>query len=290
MILPGSYTNGFAPRDGQPLYPELWRGCVGAWNPGLGPSGLTLRDNSGYGQHGTLTNMDAAGDWVPSDGRYALDFDGTNDYVDYGVRPNIYGLSRFSCSFWIYKTANSAGWVLNRYNTSAAGGTVGDYFGVTAGTSMPRVIAEFTGTTVSDYAAFQSADVITLNEWHHVAFSVDLTTRANTTITVDGVAKAVTITTGGTPPTGFKAQTSTPWTSSRIVTSGGSPVYSAFIADDIMLFHDFMNYGSHRLLSSRRGISYELAPRRRSRVSVLASMRYNIFTGNVGSLEVIGAS
>jgi hypothetical protein len=43
-------------------------------------------------------------------------------------------------------------------------------------------------------------------------------------------------------------------------------------------------------LSNRPGIAYELAPRRRSRVSVLASLRYNIFTGNVGSLEVIGAS
>lgn len=56
MILPGRYANGFAPRDGQPLYPELWKGCVGAWNPGLGVTGLTLRDQSGFGRHGTLTN------------------------------------------------------------------------------------------------------------------------------------------------------------------------------------------------------------------------------------------
>ena len=75
MILPASYSNGFAPRDGQPLYPELWRGCVGAWCPSLGPTGLTLRDWSGFGNHGTLTNMDPGTDWVLSGGRYALDFD-----------------------------------------------------------------------------------------------------------------------------------------------------------------------------------------------------------------------
>jgi hypothetical protein len=63
MILPGTYANGFAPRDGQAIWPELWRGCVGAWNPGLGPTGLRLYDWSPYRNHGTLTNMDAGTDW-----------------------------------------------------------------------------------------------------------------------------------------------------------------------------------------------------------------------------------
>ena len=64
-----------------PLYPELWRGCVGAWSPSLGPTGVTLRDWSGYARHFALTNMDAGTDWVASGGRYALDLDGTNDYL-----------------------------------------------------------------------------------------------------------------------------------------------------------------------------------------------------------------
>lgn len=77
----GSYANGFAPRDGLPLYPELWQGCVGAWNPGLGPTGLTLRDWSGYGIHGTLTNMASDTAWVRNQGKTALNFDGSNDSV-----------------------------------------------------------------------------------------------------------------------------------------------------------------------------------------------------------------
>ena len=287
MILPGSYANGFAPRDGSPLYPELWRGCVGAWAPCLGPTGVTLRDNSGFQNTGTLTNGPT---WAASQGKYALSFDGTDDYADYGTKINIYGLSKFSCSFWVYKTSNSAGWVLNRYNTSAAGGVVADIFGVGQGTSIPRANLNFNGATIFDYVVFESPDIITLNAWHHVAASVDLATRTNTTITVDGVPQTVTITTSGTPPAVFKAATSTTWTSSRITGYGGGQNYSAFSADDVMLFNTFLNAKTHGRLSTRRGIAYELAPRRRSRVSVLASLRYNIFTGNVGSLEVIGAS
>ena len=77
MILPASYLNGFAPRDGQPLYPSLWTGCVGSWAPCLGPSGLTLRDWSQSRQHGTLT-LKAASDWAVVDGRYALAFSGSS--------------------------------------------------------------------------------------------------------------------------------------------------------------------------------------------------------------------
>ena len=61
--------------------PTLLTGLVGAWCPSLGPSGYKLLDRSGRGRHGTLTNMDAASDWVASPGGWALDFDGSNDYV-----------------------------------------------------------------------------------------------------------------------------------------------------------------------------------------------------------------
>jgi hypothetical protein len=69
-----SYQSGFyAPGRGVAKHPELWRGCVGAWNPGLGNTGLSLRDWSGNQNNGTLTNGPT---WGVSDGRQALDFDG----------------------------------------------------------------------------------------------------------------------------------------------------------------------------------------------------------------------
>ena len=61
--------------------PTVLHGLVGAWCPSLGPSGYTLLDRSGRGRHGALTNMDAGSDWVGSPGGWAIDFDGTNDYI-----------------------------------------------------------------------------------------------------------------------------------------------------------------------------------------------------------------
>lgn len=77
-----SYGQGFAsPQHMKPANPGLWKGLIGLWVPSLGPIGLTLFDHSGFGNNGTLTNMDLATDWIMSPNGYALDFDGSNDYV-----------------------------------------------------------------------------------------------------------------------------------------------------------------------------------------------------------------
>jgi hypothetical protein len=80
-----SYSQGFARYAAQSEAPGLWRGLVGSWCPFLGPTGLTLRDWSGHHNHGTLTTMEPAVDWVVTvdehgNSVYALDF-GTNEYV-----------------------------------------------------------------------------------------------------------------------------------------------------------------------------------------------------------------
>ena len=71
-----TYQSGFyAPgRGGRPLYPELWTGCVGAWNPGLGNSGLVLRDWSGRGNNCVLTSGLT---WGVSGGQFSTDYVGT---------------------------------------------------------------------------------------------------------------------------------------------------------------------------------------------------------------------
>jgi len=76
-----TYNSGFyAPsRGGEPKLPSLWRGCVGAWAPCLGPTGLTLRDWSNFKNHGTLTSGAQFG--IRS-GRNAVVLDGSDDYVD----------------------------------------------------------------------------------------------------------------------------------------------------------------------------------------------------------------
>ena len=76
-----SWKQGFARHAHESVAPGLWRGLVGAYSMGLGPTGDKLRDVSGYGNDVTLTSMDPATDWIVDDGRYALDFDGSNDYA-----------------------------------------------------------------------------------------------------------------------------------------------------------------------------------------------------------------
>ena len=88
LIIP-TYSQGFASKASESEAPELWRGLVGAWLPFLGPTGLTLRDQSAFKNHGTLTNMDGS-NWVTSVDKwgnsiYALDFDGSNEDVNCGT-------------------------------------------------------------------------------------------------------------------------------------------------------------------------------------------------------------
>lgn len=110
-------------------YPHLWRGVVGAWAPCLGPSGTRLHEHSGRANWGTLTNMDAATDWVVDGGQYALDFDGVNDFVVAGASGYL-GLNVLTVSCWIratgaqgnfkavvgnYLNASWASWAINTH-------------------------------------------------------------------------------------------------------------------------------------------------------------------------------
>lgn len=80
-------------------YPELWNGVICALCPSLGPTGSRLHDHSRYNNWGTLTNMDVASDWTLSGGQYALDLDGTDDYIP--LSRNVFsGLSIVTVSMW----------------------------------------------------------------------------------------------------------------------------------------------------------------------------------------------
>lgn len=76
---------------------------VSVWCPSRDDAGngtTALNDLVGS-NHGTLTNMDAATDWVAdtdAGGIRALDFDGTNDYVLTSYSPAV---SAFSISLWV---------------------------------------------------------------------------------------------------------------------------------------------------------------------------------------------
>ncbi len=78
-----TWKSGFARNVGESANPHLW-GFSGAWVPALGVTGNTLFDVSGRRNHGILTNMDPATDWIIDEGGYALSYDGANDHIDMG--------------------------------------------------------------------------------------------------------------------------------------------------------------------------------------------------------------
>jgi hypothetical protein len=84
---------------------------VAAWIPSLDTAGngtTTLTDLTGNGYDGTLTNMDAATDWVADSdagGVTALEFDGSNDVVFVpGLEPVFAGATNVTISFWVKRT------------------------------------------------------------------------------------------------------------------------------------------------------------------------------------------
>jgi hypothetical protein len=96
---------------------NILQGLIGAWCPSLGPSGYTLLDRSGRGNHGQLQNMDAGSDWVGTAGGWASDFDGTNDYVSL---PSFSIANELTISAWFYARSTSQAILFNKQPTNTA--------------------------------------------------------------------------------------------------------------------------------------------------------------------------
>lgn len=83
---------GIKPTFGQEIDWLAWVGVrpVGAWMMLDGNASPRLTDISGNLNHGTLTGMDPATDWVPTKQGMGLDFDGTDDRVVVTTSPNAF--------------------------------------------------------------------------------------------------------------------------------------------------------------------------------------------------------
>ena len=264
MIVPASYSNGFAPRDGQPLYPELWRGCVGAWAPCLGPTGLTLRDWSKLGNHGTLTNGPS---WAASQGRYAISVDGTDDNVVSLTAKTLSKTPGLSISQWIFRNALTQKGAFFKCGSPVSNTGYGLSVGEVAN-------SDFSGDTLNfllEGVAYASCGVtLEATRWYHIALIIvgntakaylnGVLVATNTSYTLLDPANA-TLYIGG------------------YSTGGGINRYMTGMVDDCIAYQRVLSDNEIRLLASRRGIAYELAPRRRSRVAVQFNRRRRLLLG-----------
>ena len=251
MILPGSYANGFAPRDGQPLYPELWRGCVGAWAPCLGPTGLTLRDWSGRCLNGTLTGMDG-NDWIANAGRYALDFDGVNDYVDCNSSlGQLDGSTAFTLCFW------------GRRRVVGAALTVGKRSGASLISIAPWIDGNVYFQISPNFPSVASNSI----NWSCYAMTLSGSVIRGY---IDG-RQAVSSSGPSTVPTVAANYV--------IGLEQGIARFSDGFIDDVRVYSRALSAKEISILSSRRGIAYELAPRRRSALVAGFNRRRRLLVG-----------
>ena len=253
MILPASYLNGFAPRDGEPLYPSLWTGCVGAWNPGLGPTGLTLRDWSGSARPCTLSNMTAAEAWVLSHGRYALNCDGVNDYGNCGTISEIVAASAETTILaWVYRRSSSGG--ICSYRNAPGSGWATQW--TTTGTLRCFTAGAGTESTLN----------VGTNAWVPVAF---VWSQTSITMHMRGAASQ-TFSITKDAGTGFLSIGG--WDSGATAPPDG-------LFEDIRVYDRRLSTTTINTYFTRRGIAYEMAPRRR--LSVQSVVSYSTFRPSV---------
>ena len=253
-----SYQSGFyAPGRGVAKHPEFWRGCVGAWNPGLGNTGLSLRDWSGNQNNGTLTNGPT---WDVSDGRQSLSFDGVDDWIELGTPSSLY-CTTFTLSAWITPVLqnnnkyaaimgnadlayNHANYVMNMWRSGSSDG------------NKAFAQGEFGGTwyTVTD------TTVLVTRALTHIASTYN---GSMLSIYRNGV-KTASIAASGTPTTAGSNY--------RIGRTGLYPIYPATpsstdvtwsgLMSDIFIHNRALSPSQIQTLATRPGIAYELAPRK----------------------------
>ena len=151
-------------------------GLVGVWCPSLGTTAGTLLDRSGRNNHGTLTNMDPATDWVQSGGRGALDFDGSNDEVT--TPAMMPAVAARSMSAWVLTRTTGTQWFFGSgFNAASAAFIVG---------------IQDAAWGVTQYGAFVGSTAAAANVWAHIAV---VNAGTQWTIYANGIAATGTMTT-----------------------------------------------------------------------------------------------
>jgi hypothetical protein len=261
MILPGTYANGFAPRDGEPLFPELWRGCVGAYGACLGCTGQFAHDQSPKKNRGAMQSGAA---WTVSGGRFSYSFNGTTDYIDceQASSPSL----PVTFSAWI-RPASITG--TRHVVLQHRRGFTDNYI------SLRQVAAAIQATHADSggNAANSAVSGLTVGVWVHVA--AVFASEISRTVYLNGVA--------ATPNTTSRTLANINYTRiGNIDWSTGQIQFFAGDIDDVVIYNRILSPNEIRLLASRRGIAYEMAPRNWTSQQI-AAYRARYYSQVIGS-------
>lgn len=235
-------------------FPQLWRGCVGAWAPCLGPTGLTLRDWSGFGRHGAFTNMTAA-NWTVTGGSYALSTNLSTSDQCITVAGGGTTTAENTLAMWIRLTAYS---VYGNIPFNAGTGT-SYYFQIMA-----------SGTTIStDSPSFTIPSTSwTDGTWRHVAFTVD---NSGTKLYINGIQ-------AGSSASKIPGSVDASQILIGKYYAGTSWSHKGQV-NDIRTYRRALSAREVAILASRMGIAYETIPRRRVSSGITFNRRRRLLVG-----------
>ena len=225
----------------RPRFRFLHYGRVGSWCPSeQGAGGDVLRDLSGRGNNGALTNMDPATDWPVSGDGVALDFDGVNDYVE--TAPiSATGNNRTFCA-WVYSNGNTSFHGIVVQSKDITSGLSKNYTGL----QFKFGDANKAHIVVGDGTSFDNSGVtsIPIGEWVHLAGvitgSSDMRLYKNGSLVVN---TALAINPFATPEKAYCARLATLYMNGQL--------------DDMAIYNRALSPAEIQLLALRRGIAYE---------------------------------
>lgn len=200
-----------------------------------------MRDQANIGRHGTLTgSTHPAAMWVPSEGKYAIALNGSDDYVDLGTH---FDLTQCTIAAWI-NWDGSAGRQCIVGNGNSGGSALNYWFEVN------RTANKLSFLRSSATVAVTGNVSITTNTWTHVAVTVSGGTGAWTcSLFVNGVLDNSAVETNN--PTSTGEQTC-------IGRSGAySGDYLGGYIDDVAIWNRALVANEIPTLTLGRGIIYE---------------------------------
>ena len=154
---------------------------------GLGQAhhSIRYRDESAKGNHGVLTNMDPATDWLwePKLGRRVLDFDGSNDYVEIPSPGNVLDgkLVTFACWF---NVPSGTATDYPRFIDRIYSGQFAFYW-----TTSTTIFAAALNTTGGAQDISNLGVSVPIGSWHHVVYVYN---GADVLLYLDGLLKSTT--------------------------------------------------------------------------------------------------
>jgi len=234
----------FARRKDQAKYPQLWDGLVGAWSPGLGPTGLTLYDFSGKCNHGTRSGSTTLADtWVVNQGRVSQFFNGSTDKVVTKILPEIASFGTVTASCWFRPLSTANGLLIS--DTSGTNRSLNLEWSRTAN----KVSWRCGPGTIYYSTASLSVDV-----WHHAALVRSVTAGVTDGhLYLNGVLDSSSLGVSGGNGSGA-------------LTFGENGTFNNLYfngyIDSVAIHNREARQGEIRLLASRRGIIHERASRR----------------------------